>query len=78
MRLTNISRKTLARLLDPTSKLAAPMTGTMISVTMTVMMISAMTTTTAAMIIVSGVGRMTLGGGRAATDQLTTPSTSSS
>jgi hypothetical protein len=78
MRLTNISRKTLARLLDPTSKLAAPMTGTMISVAMTVVMISAMTTATATMIIVSGVGRTTLGGGRATTDQLTMPSTPSS
>jgi hypothetical protein len=40
----------------------------MIGAATTAAMISAMTTMTAATIIVIGVGKMTLGGGRAATD----------
>jgi hypothetical protein len=68
----------LAGLLDLTSKITAPMTGTMISAAMTTMMIDATTTATAATTIEIGVGRTTLGGDKAATDQLTMPSTLSS
>jgi hypothetical protein len=67
MRLTSRSRRMLDGLLAPTSKIAAPTTGVMIGVVTTAAMIGATTTVTAAMIVV-GVGRMTLGGGRAATD----------
>jgi hypothetical protein len=52
----------------PASKIAAQMTDAMISVVMTTAMIGATITTTAAMTIVIGVGRTTLGGGRATTD----------
>jgi hypothetical protein len=58
----------LAGLLNPTNKITAPIIGAMISAVTTAAMIGAMTTVTAAMIIVTGVGRMTLGGGCAATD----------
>jgi hypothetical protein len=54
------------------------MTGMMISAMTTTAMIGATTTATTATTIVIDVGRMTLGGGRAATYQLTTPSTPSS
>jgi len=59
MSLTSRSRKTLAGLLDPNSKITTPTTA---------VMIGAMTTLTAATTIMIGVSRMTLGGGRAATD----------
>jgi hypothetical protein len=61
-----------------TSKIAAQTTDTMIGVIMTAATIGAMITATAAMTIMIGVGRMTFGGGRAATDQLTMLSTPSS
>jgi hypothetical protein len=54
------------------------MTCVMIGVVTTDAMIGATTTMTTAMTIVIDVGRMTLGGGRAATDQLITPSMPSS
>jgi hypothetical protein len=78
MRPTSRSRKTLVGLPAPTSKITAQTTGAMIGIVTTTTMIGATITATAAMTIVIGVGRMTLGGDRAATDQLTTPSTPSS
>jgi hypothetical protein len=78
MRPTSRSRKMLAGLLAPTSKITAPTTGAMIGFVTTAAMIGAMTTVTAATTFTINVGRMTLGGGRAATDQLTMPSMSSS
>jgi hypothetical protein len=68
MRPTSRSRKTLAGLLDSTSKITTPTTGTMIGAATIAAMIDAMTTATAATTIVISVGRMTLGGRRAATD----------
>jgi hypothetical protein len=47
----------LAGLLVPTSKIAAPTTGTMIGVVTTATMIDAMTTTTATTTIVIGIDR---------------------
>jgi hypothetical protein len=47
----------------------------MIGIVTIAAMISATTTMTATMTIMIGIGRMTLRGGRAATDQLTTSST---
>jgi hypothetical protein len=78
MRPTSRSRKTLARLPAPTNKIAAQTTGAMIGIMTIAVMIGTMTTVTALTTIVIGVGRMTLGGGRAATDQLITPSMPSS
>jgi hypothetical protein len=54
------------------------MTGVMIGVMTTIAMIGATITATVAMTIVISVNRMTLGGSRATTDQLTTLSTPSS
>jgi hypothetical protein len=54
------------------------MTCMMIGVVTTGATIGAMTTVTTTTTIVIDVGRITLGGGRAATDQLTTPSMPSS
>jgi hypothetical protein len=68
MRPTSRSRKMLAGFLAPPSKISAQTTGTMIGVMTTAAMISVTTTATAATTIVIGVGRTTLGGGRAATD----------
>jgi hypothetical protein len=58
----------LVGLLGPTSKISAPMTGVMIGVVMTTAMIGATTTVIATTTIMIGVGRMTLGGGTAATN----------
>jgi hypothetical protein len=77
MRPTSRLRKTLAKLLDLTSKITASMTGAMIDVMTTVVMIGA-TTVTATTINVIDIGRTTSGGGRAAIDQLIMPSTPSS
>jgi hypothetical protein len=70
--------KMLARLLDPTDKIAAPTTGAMIGAMMIATMIGATTTVITATTIEIGVGKMTLGGDKATTDQLTTPSMLSS
>jgi hypothetical protein len=67
-RLTSRSRKTLAELLDPTDKITALMTGAMIGAVTTAAMIGATTTVTVATTIMIDVGRMTLGGGRTATN----------
>jgi hypothetical protein len=54
------------------------MTDVMIGATTTTVMIGTTITMTAATIIVIGIGRTTLGGGRPASNQLITPSTPSS
>jgi hypothetical protein len=62
----------------PDQQNATQTTGAMIGVVTIAVMIGSMTTVTALTTIVIGVGRMTLGGGRVATDQLITPSMPSS
>jgi hypothetical protein len=63
----------LVGLLDLISKITILTTGTMIGTTTTTAMFGAMTTATTTMTIMIGIGKTTLGGDRAATNQLTTP-----
>jgi hypothetical protein len=58
----------LAELLDSTGKITALMIGAMIGAVTTAAMIGATTTVTVATTIMIDVGRMTLGGGRTATN----------
>jgi hypothetical protein len=75
MRLTSRSRRMSGELLVLTSKITATTTGVTSGAKMTAAMIGAMITTTSTMTTATGVviGKMTPRGGRAATDQWTTP-----